>query len=130
MRIIKYPNKSEYKTLLTRPTQDISVIEERVAPILQRVKEEGDVAIRDFALKFDNVFLNALEVNPDDIKNAGSLLSEDLKTAIQQAYSNIYKFHEAQKSVPEKIETMAGVTCWRKSVGIDRSEERRVGKEC
>ena len=106
MKIIKYPLQSEYKTLLTRPTQDISVIEERVTPILKRVKEEGDAAIRDFALKFDNLFLDALEANPDDIKNAGSLISEDLKTAIQQAYSNIYRFHEAQKSVPEKIETM------------------------
>jgi histidinol dehydrogenase len=120
MKIIKYPNKSEYKSLLARPTQDISVIEERVLPIIKKVKAEGDSALREFALKFDNVFLDALEVNPDEIKNAGSLLSEDLKTAIQQAYSNIYKFHEAQKSVPEKIETMAGVTCWRKSVGIDK----------
>jgi histidinol dehydrogenase len=120
MKIIKYPNKSEYKTLLTRPTQDISVIEERVAPILKKVKSEGDTALREFALQFDNVFLDSLSVNPDDIKNAGSLLTEELKTAIQQAYGNIYKFHEAQKSVPEKIETMAGVTCWRKSVGIDK----------
>jgi histidinol dehydrogenase len=120
MKIIKYPNKSEYKTLLTRPTQDISVIEERVAPILKKVKAEGDSALREFALQFDNVFLDSLLVNPDDLKNAESLLAEELKTAIQQAYSNIYKFHEAQKSVPEKIETMTGVTCWRKSVGIDK----------
>ena len=117
MKIIKYPKQSEYKDLLTRPTQDISVIEQRVAPILKRVKEEGDTAIRDFALKFDNVFLNTLEVNITEIEKAESLLSEELKTAIKQAYSNIFKFHEAQKSIPEKIETMAGVTCWRKSVG-------------
>jgi histidinol dehydrogenase len=120
MKIIKYPLQSEYKTLLSRPTQDISVIEERVAPILKKVKSEGDTALRDFALQFDNVFLDSLSVNPDDLKNAGSLLTEELKTAIQQAYNNIYKFHEAQKSLPEKIETMAGVTCWRKSVGIDK----------
>lgn len=120
MKIIKYPNQSEYKAILTRPTQDISVIEERVAPILKRVKEEGDTAIRDFALKFDNVALDNFEVQVSEIQNAESLLSEDLKTAIKQAYANIYKFHEAQKSVPEKIETMAGVTCWRKSVGIDK----------
>lgn len=120
MKIIKYPNQSEYKAILTRPTQDISVIEERVAPILKRVKEEGDAAIRDFALKFDNVSLDNFAVNISEIQNAENLLSEDLKTAIKQAYANIYKFHEAQKSVPEKIETMTGVTCWRKSVGIDK----------
>ncbi|MEA5457576.1 histidinol dehydrogenase [Arcicella sp. LKC2W] len=120
MKIIKYPNQSAYKAILTRPTQDISVIEERVAPILQRVKKEGDAAIRDFALKFDNIALENFEVNVSEIQNAETLLSKDLKTAIKQAYANIYKFHEAQKSVPEKIETMTGVTCWRKSVGIDK----------
>ncbi len=120
MKIIKYPNQSDYKAILTRPTQDISVIEERVAPILKRVKEEGDAAIRDFALKFDNIALENFEVTVSEIQNAENLLSEDLKTAIKQAYANIYKFHEAQKSVPEKIETMTGVTCWRKSVGIDK----------
>jgi histidinol dehydrogenase len=120
MKIIKYPSKLEYKTLLTRPTQDISVIEERVAPILKKVKAEGDSALREFALQFDNVFLDSLQVSTDEINKAESLISEELKTAIQQAYNNIYKFHEAQKSVPEKIETMTGVTCWRKSVGIDK----------
>ncbi len=120
MKIIKYPNKSEYKAILTRPTQDISVIEERVLPILKKVKSKGDAAIREYALQFDNVFLDALEVAQSDIRNAENQLSDDLKTAIKQAYANIYKFHEAQKSVPEKIETMNGVTCWRKSVGIDK----------
>ncbi len=120
MKITKYPNKSEYKAILTRPTQDISVIEEKVLPILKKVKIEGDSAIREYALQFDNVFLDSLAVSQIDIKNAENLLSEDLKTAIKQAYANIYKFHEAQKTIPEKIETMAGVTCWRKSVGIDK----------
>ena len=120
MKIIKYPNKSEYKVILTRPTQDISVIEERVLPILKKVKAEGDSAIREYALQFDHVILEALAVAEIDIQNAGNQLSDDLKTAIKQAYANIYKFHEAQKSVPEKIETMVGVTCWRKSVGIDK----------
>ena len=120
MKIIKYPSKSEYKAILTRPTQDISVIEERVLPILKKVKAEGDTAIREYALQFDNVFLDALEVSQSDIQQAENQLSDDLKAAIKQAYSNIYKFHTAQKSVPEKIETMDGVTCWRKSVGIDK----------
>jgi histidinol dehydrogenase len=120
MKIIKYPQRSEYKAILTRPTQDISVIEERVAPILKKVRLEGDSALREFALQFDNVFLDSLQVEIDEINKAESQLSEELKTAIQQAYSNIYKFHEAQKSQPEKIETMTGVTCWRKSVGIDK----------
>lgn len=120
MKIIKYPKQSEYQALLTRPTQDISVIEQRVAPILSRVKNEGDAALRDFALTFDKVHLDSLAMPAEEIEMAESLLSEDLKKAIHQAYTNIYKFHEAQKSTPEKIETMSGVTCWRKTVGIEK----------
>ena len=104
MKIIKYPNKTEYKAILARPTQDISVIEERVLPILKKVKVEGDSAIREYALQFDNVFLDSLSVPESDIQNAENLLTDDLKIAIKQAYANIYKFHEAQKSIPEKIE--------------------------
>lgn len=120
MKIIKYPNPSDYQALLTRPTQDISVIEQRVAPILQRVKSEGDAALIDFALTFDNIHLETLIMPETAIVEAESALSQALKQAIQQAYANIYKFHVAQQSVPEKIETMTGVTCWRKTVGIDK----------
>eukprot|EP00388_Colpodella_angusta_P013297 GDKJ01033382.1.p1 GENE.GDKJ01033382.1~~GDKJ01033382.1.p1 ORF type:complete len:419 (+),score=67.69 GDKJ01033382.1:1679-2935(+) len=120
MKIIKYPKQSDYQALLTRPTQDIAVIEQRVAPILYRVKTEGDIALRDFALTFDKVHLESIEMPSIEIEKAASLLSDALKQAIHQAYKNIHKFHEAQKSTPEKIETMSGVTCWRKTVGIDK----------
>ena len=120
MNIIKYPAKETWQRLLTRPIQDFTEIEKRVAPILQRVKTEGDVAIRAFALQFDNVSLDDFEVSAETIEAAQHQLSTDLKEALQTAYTNIYKFHEAQKQFPEKIETMPGVTCWRKSVGIEK----------
>ncbi len=120
MKIIKYPKESDYQALLTRPTQDIAVIEQRVAPILYRVKTEGDIALRDFALTFDKVNLASIEMPSEEIEKAADLLSDDLKQAIHQAYRNIHKFHESQKTVPKKIETMEGVTCWRKTVGIDK----------
>jgi histidinol dehydrogenase len=120
MNIIKYPSKADYPKLLARPVQDIAEIERLVSPILARVRTEGDAAIRDFALKFDNTFLDKLEMPTDLIEVAESQLSEDLKAAIRQAYHNIYTFHLAQKQEPHKIETMAGVTCWRKSVGIPK----------
>jgi histidinol dehydrogenase len=51
---------------------------------------------------------------------AEAKLDDELKAAIQQAYRNIYKFHQGQLQPVEKIETMPGVTCWRKSVGIEK----------
>jgi histidinol dehydrogenase len=120
MNIIRYPDVSAWPQLLARPVQDFSTIEARVAPILERVKVEGDEAVRDFALRFDNVILNDLEVSPSTLEQASEQLSEALKEAIQTAYRNIRTFHQAQYQPPQKIETMPGVTCWRKSVGIQR----------
>ena len=95
-------------------------IEKRVAPILQQVKLAGDKALFQFALDFDKVQLSALQVTPQEIAQAKSLVADDLKNALSIAKNNIYTFHKAQESKPEPIETVTGVLCWRKSVGIQK----------
>lgn len=120
MQITKYPPKTTWNDLITRPVKDIFEIEQKVLPILQNVKKRGDEALREYALAFDNIMLNDLEMPKSNIESAENSISVELKKAINQAYANIFKFHEKQISVPEKIETMPGVFCWRKSVGIDK----------
>lgn len=120
MNIIAFPAKTEWPALLTRPVQDSRDIEQKVIPILEKVKAEGDQGLRELALKFDKTELVNLAFDEADIQNAGSRLDEELKAAIQQAYNNIYTFHKAQVQAVEKIETMPGVTCWRRSVGIEK----------
>jgi histidinol dehydrogenase len=100
--------------------QDSSTIEQAVAPILQKVKAGGDAALRALALQFDKIELGELAVSEAEIKAAEGQLSAELKEAIQQAYQNIKTFHEYQKQPARKIKTMAGVTCWRKSVPIEK----------
>jgi histidinol dehydrogenase len=120
MKLFKNPEIKDWLTLLARPTDDISIIEERVNPILKEVKEYGDEALRKFALAFDNILLNDFEIHSDELEKAAVNVSDELKAAIQLAYKNVYIFHEAQKTEPEIIETMPGVQCWRKSVGIEK----------
>lgn len=120
MKIISFPEKSEWKSLLARPVQEMAEIEKKVLPILEKVKKEGDSALKEFALQFDKIQISDFRVSEKEINEAENLLSDELKTAIQQAYTNIKKFHEAQKQAPEVIETMSGVKCWRKSVGIQK----------
>ncbi|MFT7250124.1 MAG: histidinol dehydrogenase [Psychromonas sp.] len=120
MKFYNKPSRSEWKELLARPTADFSEIETKVTPILSEVKKHGDEAIRKFALAFDNILLNEFELNAKDLESAEDVLSNDLKDAIKLAYNNILTFHEAQKSTIEVIETMPGVHCWRKSVGIEK----------
>ena len=120
MKIFENPDKKSWPAILSRPSQDIRPVEERVKPVVLAVKERGDEALREFALQFDNILLNDFEVSRQDIDEAENKLSKELKTAIGVAYQNVYKFHEAQKSVVSKVQTMPGVNCWRKSVAIQK----------
>lgn len=122
MTIIPFPDRAEWPALLARPVQSSRQIEAVVAPILAQVKTEGDTALRSLALKFDKIdlTLDGLRVSEAELDGAESQLSDELKAAIRQAYQNIRLFHERQKQPVEKIETMPGVTCWRKSVGIEK----------
>lgn len=120
MQIIKYPARSEWPQLLQRPVFAQDEIEPRVQVILDAVKTQGDEALRTFAKKFDGIDLTSLEISQDVIARAVHQLDSNLKEAIGKAYQNIRKFHESQKQPVEKIETTPGVTCWRKSVGIEK----------
>lgn len=120
MQIIPYPDRSEWPALLARPTQSMANIEKAVAPILEQVQKEGDAALRALALKFDKIDLTEIAMPPATLAAAEASLTEELKAAIRQAYANIRKFHETQYQPVQKIETMSGVTCWRRSVGIEK----------
>jgi histidinol dehydrogenase len=120
MNFIRYPQAAQWPQLLARPVMDLRDIEERVAPILRQVRERGDAALRDFTLQFDKVQLDDLRVSAAERAEAETLVSPELKAAIGLAKSNIETFHRAQLGQPEPITTQPGVTCWRKSVGIEK----------
>ena len=122
MQIIPFPDRAEWARLLARPMQSSSQIEAIVAPIMAQVRSQGDAALIELTQRFDNVDLSVtgLQIHQAELDAAEAQLSDELKAAIRQAYSNIRLFHEAQKQPVQKIETMPGVTCWRKSVGIEK----------
>ncbi len=114
------PVKSTWNEILARPTASMAEIEERVMPVLAKVLANGDAALREYALSFDNIMLNEFEVFPEEWQKASDKIDTALKEAIDVAYRNIHLFHTAQISEPTVIETMPGVKCWRKSVGIEK----------
>lgn len=120
MQVFKHPDKKDWPDLLRRPTIDSSSLEKSVKKILDKVKDKGDRAVKKYAKEFDGVKLKKLQVSSKEIKDAEALVSNELKKAIQQAASNIEKFHSAQLSTVEVIETMPGIKCWRKSIGIEK----------
>ncbi len=120
MEIIIQPGRKDWKQLLQRPYVDNRSVLESVQQILNAVKQHGDEAIHSFTKKFDGVELENFQVSEKEIKEAHNDLSDELKNAICLAQSNIEKFHRSQLSSVEIIETMNGVQCWRKNVGIEK----------
>lgn len=97
---------------------DTSELEGAVKSILQKVRQEGDSALFEFAERFDKAKLESLSLSTDTFDSAS--ISEELKQAIQLAKSNIEKFHSSQKEEVKVIETQPGVKCWRKSLPIEK----------
>ena len=120
MNIIRYPERSEWTKIVERPHLDMSQLNETVASVLADVKRRGDDAVKGYELKFDHVDLPDLAVSEAEMNEAEKLVSTELKAAIMVAHHNIQAFHEAQKFRGKKIETQPGVTCWQKSVAIEK----------
>ena len=120
MQILKYPEEKDWETILARPTFETASLNKTVQDVLDDIRDRGDKAVLEYGEKFDKVKLNSLIVSQAEIEESESLVSEELKEAIKIAKKNIETFHASQKLEPKKIETVKGVTCWQKSVGIEK----------
>ena len=120
MKKILYPNKADWAEMLRRPMQNVSTFFENVSTILKNVKANGDAAVLEYEEQFDKVKLASLVVTEEEMKEAEAQVPIELKVAILLAQRNIYTFHKKQKFEGKKVETMEGVTCWQKAVGIEK----------
>lgn len=120
MKVIKYPQKETWGELLRRPALDVEALRGTVNEVLQRVHVEGDSAVMEYEEKFDKVKLASLAVTPEEMEEGASLVSPELKAAIELAHENIQKFHSAQRFESKRVETKPGVTCWQKAVAIEK----------
>lgn len=120
MKKIELLERNTWSHILQRPVIDTVTLEQQVKGVLDVVKQDGDKAVLQFTRQFDGVQLSSLVVTDEEIESAIQQVPDDLKRAIKQAANNIRVFHEKQKTAIEVVETMKGVRCWRKSVGIDK----------
>ncbi len=120
MNIYKYPKTEEWHELSIRPVIEKKTLDNLVKNILNEVRINKDLALYQYAEKFDSARLKQIAVTGTEITVAQNLVADDLKAAIQLAKQNIEKFHESQKKEEQIIETAPGVKCWRKSVGIEK----------
>lgn len=120
MNIIKYPARSDWKSILSRPTLNTATLRGTVLQVLGAIREKGDKAVIEYEEKFDKVKLSSLEVTEEEFAEAELLTDSKLKEAIENALENIRTFHASQKFEGKKITTTTGVTCWQKAVAIEK----------
>lgn len=120
MKIIKYPSKNEWPEIVKRPHLNIAELNTTVNKVLDDVKANGDKAVKHYEKLFDHVDIDSLAVNENEIKDALASITPELKASIELAHHNISVFHEAQRFKGKKIETAPGVTCWQKSIPIEK----------
>lgn len=120
MKIFKHPQPCEWADIVERSHMDVSSLSATVNTVLQDVKTRGDEAVKEYEEKFDHARLTDLAVSQDEMDEAERLVSADLKEALILAHANIERFHAAQDFQSIKVETAPGVTCWQKSVPIEK----------
>lgn len=120
MNIIRYPGINDRARITERPHIDLSGLNAAVEKILGDVRENGDSAVIRYEKMFDNADMQSLAITEEEIEEAMTLVSEPLLDALRLAHGNIERFHRAQAMTAEKVETQPGVTCWQKSVAIEK----------
>ncbi|OMO33212.1 histidinol dehydrogenase [Vibrio sp. 10N.222.47.A9] len=105
-------SESQQDSVLERPAiTEGANITATVSDVIAKVRNEGDAALKELTGKFDRVTPESIRVSSTEIEEACARLTPEMKQALEQAYSNIAKFHEAQKPQPIKVETQPGVVC-------------------
>ena len=120
MAYLRYEKVFDEK-LLQRPDSDTASIEDKVDEILSYVKDSGDKALIDLALRFDQSDLSeSLFALEDEFDEAERAVDDELKDAILHAKRNITAFHESQYSIGERVITEEGVECSRRIVPLEK----------
>lgn len=104
---------AEVEACMKRPIHSSKDIMSLVVPIVEAVKKGGDKALLDFTAKFDRVKMTT-PVMKAPFPESAMRISDDVRKAIDIAFSNIKKFHEAQlRKGTMVVETCPGVVCSR-----------------
>ncbi|HEU5292833.1 MAG TPA: histidinol dehydrogenase [Cyclobacteriaceae bacterium] len=120
MKTYLNPGKENWKELVKRPQFESEFLDGAVRNILGRIQKSGDQALFELTKQYDKVEINSLQVSEQEFDEAQKAISPGLKRAIEIAAANIEKFHTDQKRAATVIETMPGVTCWRKAIPISK----------
>ncbi len=108
MKIIKLEDQ-ENSEVFQRSKLDAEGAMDTVKNILAAVKENGDIALKQYTKKFDRAEIDVIRVDNEAIENSILNLDENLLNALEKAANNIAKFHKAQIQDEWFVEVDEGV---------------------
>lgn len=95
MKIIKATDITPEQIVSQRDVAYVSV-EESVKKVLNDVSERGDVALREYELRFDGVQIDDFAVTAEEIDAAVAAVGAEYVRILKRAAANIERFHRAQ----------------------------------
>jgi histidinol dehydrogenase len=98
----------------------IEGVREDVRDIVSRVREEGDVAVREFCEEFDGVSVGNLDIT-DEAERAYDEIDDGVREAIETAAENVREFHEAQRPEDWRREFAEGRELGRRFRPLERA---------
>jgi len=113
--------ETERQNMFNRSESDISAVEESVKTIIAAVKEKGDRALMDYNSQFDKAPPDMpLKITETEFEEAETLISPEIKAALEYAIGNIRKFHEEQKPPSmTMMEITPGVMAGEKAIPLE-----------
>ena len=111
---------ADRSALLERATSRDDAVRETVAAIVERVRREGDEALREMAERFDGVRLESLEVDRAHCRDALAAMPAELRRAMERAAESIARAHRAFLPAATEIETEPGVVVGRRPDPLGR----------
>ena len=120
MKTIFYPPQSDWAALCARPKTDTAALEDTCRTIFERVRQDGDAAVREYTERFDRVKIQDFAVADEDFLQAERDIPEALKAAIRAAKSNIEAFHRLQIPAEHRWDSPQGFVCRQVSRPIER----------
>ncbi len=119
IKILKY-GEIDNDSIFAR-AMDSDNVEEIVADIIKDVRENGDEALKKYALKFDKAELDSLLVSKEEIDEAVSLVDEEFLRILKRAAENIRAFHQNQVRTSFIMNENNGVVTGQKIIPVDRA---------
>jgi sulfopropanediol 3-dehydrogenase len=106
-----------------RPAEDLSQVRETVRQIIEKVRREGEDAVRHYSEKFDQWAPKSFKISEDDIRSARDKLPVTMVEDIDFCQAQILNFAQEQmKRLSDfEVETLPGVWLGQKVIPVESS---------